>query len=296
MRPTARGGLIIGWCGMRGIVSLAAALALPAGFPERDLVQFCAFVVVLGTLLIQGLTLAPLIRLLNMPQDTQIDIETAIAKKAALRAGLASLQREDSKYAVALRIEFEAALGGKDLNGADALTPSGHDRLRVRSIAASREAIAELFREGQIGKDAYLRVQAALTAPNSTLRAIRPKPRVTNRRSNAIGNALVRLPFGQTGKSQVIPINAHKDFARPLVLRLFDADQRLRGALMPPLCVFEIVRHARPLALMLRHSNQRAGRLFQRRHKRENSKQIRQTNSRHHREARNAPWRSRRHP
>jgi monovalent cation/hydrogen antiporter len=162
MRPTARGGFVIAWCGMRGIVTLAAALALPAGFPERDLVQFCSFVVVLGTLLLQGLTLGPLIRFLNMPQDTQIDIETAIAKKAALRAGLASLQREDSKYAVALRIELEAGLGGKDAAGADALTMSGHDRLRVRSVAASREAIAELFREGQIGKDAYLRVQAAL--------------------------------------------------------------------------------------------------------------------------------------
>ncbi len=50
--PTAKGGIIVSWSGMRGIVSLAAALALPTGFPERDLIQFVSFVVVFGTLVI----------------------------------------------------------------------------------------------------------------------------------------------------------------------------------------------------------------------------------------------------
>ncbi len=50
--PTAKGGLVVSWSGMRGIVSLAAALALPANFPERDLIQFVSFVVVFGTLVI----------------------------------------------------------------------------------------------------------------------------------------------------------------------------------------------------------------------------------------------------
>ncbi len=48
--PTAKDGIVISWSGMRGIVSLAAALALPGNFPERDLIQFVAFIVVLGTL------------------------------------------------------------------------------------------------------------------------------------------------------------------------------------------------------------------------------------------------------
>ena len=60
-RVTWQGGLIIGWCGMRGIVIVATALALPAKFPQHDVILFTAFAVTLGTLLIQGLTLRPLV-------------------------------------------------------------------------------------------------------------------------------------------------------------------------------------------------------------------------------------------
>ena len=56
---TPAGGLLLAWSGMRGIVSLAAALALPGDFPHRDLIVLAAFSVVLGTLVIQGLTLKP---------------------------------------------------------------------------------------------------------------------------------------------------------------------------------------------------------------------------------------------
>ncbi|RYE90717.1 MAG: sodium:proton antiporter, partial [Oxalobacteraceae bacterium] len=54
LRPTFAGGVAIAWCGMRGIVTLAAALALPEAFPQRDLIVFTAFAVVLGTLVVQG--------------------------------------------------------------------------------------------------------------------------------------------------------------------------------------------------------------------------------------------------
>ena len=69
--------LIVAWTGMRGAVSLAAALALPftidAGgpFPERDLIIFLAFSVILATLLVQGLTLPPLIQLLGVDDDDE---------------------------------------------------------------------------------------------------------------------------------------------------------------------------------------------------------------------------------
>ena len=59
--PSVKSSLLISWCGMRGIVTLAAAFALPVGFPYRDLILLTAFGVVLGTLVIQGLTLRPLI-------------------------------------------------------------------------------------------------------------------------------------------------------------------------------------------------------------------------------------------
>lgn len=70
--PGWRGPIIFGWAGMRGVVSLAAALSIPytlsggAGFPQRDLILFITFVVIVLTLLVQGLTLPWLIRRLHM--------------------------------------------------------------------------------------------------------------------------------------------------------------------------------------------------------------------------------------
>lgn len=58
---TARGAAVVGWCGMRGTVTLAAALALPTVYPHRDLILATAFDVALGTLVVQGLTLRPLL-------------------------------------------------------------------------------------------------------------------------------------------------------------------------------------------------------------------------------------------
>src|SRR4029453_1810350 len=50
-----RQGILLGWCGMRGLVTLATAMALPASFPQRDLILLTAFAVVLATLVVQGL-------------------------------------------------------------------------------------------------------------------------------------------------------------------------------------------------------------------------------------------------
>jgi Na+/H+ antiporter len=104
--PTAKGGIIISWSGMRGIVSLAAALALPIGFPERDLIQFVAFVVVLGTLVIQGFTLGPLVKWLQLPEDRQLDREVALARQRALEAAIGTLERNETPYAASLRLEY----------------------------------------------------------------------------------------------------------------------------------------------------------------------------------------------
>jgi CPA1 family monovalent cation:H+ antiporter len=88
---------VAGWCGMRGAISLAAALALPettrdgAPFPGREVVLFATLVVIGTTLLVQGLTLAPLIRLLRLPGDTQTEAEARAAWAAVLRTGIARL-------------------------------------------------------------------------------------------------------------------------------------------------------------------------------------------------------------
>src|SRR4029077_4175155 len=87
LRPTLGSGLVISWAGMRGIVSLAAALALPSAFPYRDLIVLTAFSVVLCTLVIQGLTLKPLLRALDLDDGDPVGHELRSARERALAAG-----------------------------------------------------------------------------------------------------------------------------------------------------------------------------------------------------------------
>ncbi|KRA68484.1 sodium:proton antiporter [Caulobacter sp. Root656] len=151
--PTARGGLAVAWCGMRGMVTLAAALALPEGFPYRDFILLAAFAVVLGTLVVQGLTLKPLLRVLRLPDDDPVRKELKLARAKALKAALAELDGDRSEAADALRRELGEALD-QTRKGADA-RDSAENALRRRVVAVSREAIADLRRRGEIGDDAY---------------------------------------------------------------------------------------------------------------------------------------------
>jgi CPA1 family monovalent cation:H+ antiporter len=91
LRPTVGSGLVIAWAGMRGIVTLAAALALPEGFPGRDLIVLTAFLVVLGTLLIQGLTLKPLLGSLILRDGDPVGREEHMARQRMLEAAYAQL-------------------------------------------------------------------------------------------------------------------------------------------------------------------------------------------------------------
>src|SRR4051794_40898197 len=83
--------LIIGWAGIRGAVSLAAALALPTNFPDRDLIVFLVFSVILVTLIGQGLTLPWLIRVLAVQDDGGAEREDAKARVKAAEAALTRL-------------------------------------------------------------------------------------------------------------------------------------------------------------------------------------------------------------
>ena len=161
--PTAKGGIIISWSGMRGIVSLAAALALPADFPERDLIQFVSFVVVFGTLVIQGFTLGPLVRWLQVPKDRRLDREIALARRRALEAAIGTLDGDVSPYADALRLEYRALL---DLHEArdngDLVEHFDNAGIRLRATRAAHESIRKLRRNGEIGETAYQRIQSAL--------------------------------------------------------------------------------------------------------------------------------------
>ncbi|MCJ2072637.1 sodium:proton antiporter [Methylobacterium sp. J-030] len=150
-------GLALSWAGMRGIVTVAAALALPADFPRRDLVVVAAFVTVLGTLVVQGLTLRPLLAHLRLEDDDPVGRETGRARAAAYKAALESLaDAEDEPATDALRAEFRAALAEAEEHEEGRAPESlPADAARRRAVEAARDAVLALRRSGRIGDDAY---------------------------------------------------------------------------------------------------------------------------------------------
>src|SRR5262249_16753666 len=107
--PTIAGGLLVSWCGMRGLVTLATAFALPSGFPGRDLIVLSAFWVVLGTLVIQGFTLRPLLDRLGFEPDGGVGREISRGRLGIMEAALETLAGERSPAARAVREGYLAA-------------------------------------------------------------------------------------------------------------------------------------------------------------------------------------------
>jgi CPA1 family monovalent cation:H+ antiporter len=163
LRPTAGSGLVISWAGMRGIVTLAAAMALPADFPQRDLVVFVAFGVSLGTLVIQGLTLKPLLRALRLHDDDLVGREVGEGRERAYRAGLASLEQERSPEGDYLRQKFMSLLARRQ--GPDGETGPAAARQRVlyrQALRAARQTIYAMRANDEIGDDAFHSVEQEL--------------------------------------------------------------------------------------------------------------------------------------
>jgi Na+/H+ antiporter len=162
--PTLKGGLVVAWCGMRGIVTLAAAFALPENFPYRDLILLTAFAVVLGSLVIQGLTLRPLILALNLKQEDPVGAEVARARAIAYRAALEEIEGDPSEEAEILRLEYRAMLmhSESDPDGGVPTSELPADRLRRRAIDAARRSILTLRRSEEIGDDAFHQLEEEL--------------------------------------------------------------------------------------------------------------------------------------
>jgi monovalent cation/hydrogen antiporter len=157
MIPTLSGGVVVSWCGMRGIVTLATAFALPEEFPYRDQILLTAFAVVLGSLLIQGLTLRPLILALRLKDDNPVAREVARARAIAYRAALEEIDDDPSETAEILRLEYRALLMRAD-DDPDHGVASGElpaDPLRRRAIGAARQSIIGLRQSETIGDDAF---------------------------------------------------------------------------------------------------------------------------------------------
>jgi monovalent cation/hydrogen antiporter len=164
--PTYAGSLIVAWCGMRGIVTLAAALALPDGdpssaFPYRDLIILCAFCVVLTTLVVQGMTLRPLLLWVGLKDEGTVDREVQLARAATARAALQVFAGHESRPAVGeLRRVYEARIRSSEAAAEDDDTPHDHGdahlaQLQHRAVAAQRAALMDLRERAIIGDDAF---------------------------------------------------------------------------------------------------------------------------------------------
>lgn len=180
---SARAAVLVGWCGMRGIVTLAAALALPTGgaggaaFPFRDLILFTSFAVVLGTLVVQGLTLRPLMTRLKLDDDGEVDHEVRLARVETLRAGLeATSETPGTELAVLVRKRYELQLRrarqrleersstGPPAPGVGSpWGPHTADTDMVRTaMAAGRKRLVDLRANGTIGDAAFQQVEQEL--------------------------------------------------------------------------------------------------------------------------------------
>ena len=180
--------VLIGWTGLRGIVSLAAALALPlsdahgAGFPERSAIIFITFCVILITLVGQGLSLIPLLKWLKLTsgEDTAA-YETKVRIKA-LEAGLHKLEalaeasnveaeREPIARAIAEYRNRIDHLGRHAAPGAGGESDESRvdHRIQEAAIAAERHAIEQLRNDGRIPDDIYRRVQYDLDLADTRL-------------------------------------------------------------------------------------------------------------------------------
>jgi CPA1 family monovalent cation:H+ antiporter len=163
LRPTIGSGLIISWAGMRGIVSLAAAMALPTGFPYRDLIVLTAFSVVLGTLAIQGLTLKPLLRALDLHDEDPVGRELTVARERALHAALASFASDRSPVAELVRHDFTARLANEraDADAGDA-TSFTHGEIYRGAVQVARQAVLAMRANDEIGDDAFHQMEEEL--------------------------------------------------------------------------------------------------------------------------------------
>lgn len=158
-QPIARGEtLIVGWAGMRGLVTLATAFALPQDFPHRNIVVLAAFAVVLATLVVQGATLAPLIRRMGADRGDEMARELEEGREALADAALERLDGREGEAADDLRRGWRAL---RDYRAAPAALDGRRD-VALAVVRAARRRLEELRDDHRVGADAYLKLQEEL--------------------------------------------------------------------------------------------------------------------------------------
>ncbi len=172
-----RSTLIIGWAGMRGVVTLAAVFLLPVGTPEREVLVLIAFVVTVGTLVLQGLTLPWLVRRLGVPgPDRHEDhLQEAEVYQSVTDAGVAYLDdHEDVHIADSVRRRLRERsfdrsnavwerLGGRE-------TPTAqYSRTRAAMLDRERAELLRIRDAGLVDQSVLARIMNALDIEETIL-------------------------------------------------------------------------------------------------------------------------------
>ena len=163
--PSPRDITLVGWAGMRGVVTIAAAFTIPESAPNRDVLLAAAFAVVVGSLLIQGASLPLLVRLLGVsgPDPAQDALQRALVQTKAGKASLERLEEAsaDRQYSDDL-VDGLRAYGKRLKNAAwerlgssnGRETPSeAFRRLRIAMLAAERDVVVDVRRSGAVPSD-----------------------------------------------------------------------------------------------------------------------------------------------
>jgi len=180
--PEPRNVAVVAWAGMRGVVSLAAALALPESFPDREIVLFLTFCVILATLVVQGLTLPLVIRLLRVTSDGDGDAEERTARLHAAEAAVDEIERlrrvwpDHLELIDQLRAQYDHRVrhidpggdGPRDEHERELLE---HRIIRREVIDAERAAVVALRDRGVIGDQALRRIERDLDLEELRLEA-----------------------------------------------------------------------------------------------------------------------------
>lgn len=179
-RPPWSHSIVVGWAGLRGVVTLAAAFLIPEEVSERNLLIFAAMVVTAGTLLLQGLTLPALVRRLGLrgPDPRADALQAATVVQTAANAGIARLDDMSSEVdepetlaVVRARVASRPDALWEQLGRRDGSeTPSaGYRRLRLATLDAERGAVLKIRSTGKVDHEVIDEVLSTLDIEESML-------------------------------------------------------------------------------------------------------------------------------
>lgn len=176
-RPRGRSIFVVGWTGMRGVVALAAAVSLPEvlengqAMPQRSVIIFLTYMVIVVTLVLQGFSLPALIRLLRLKPDNTAECEEAEARGILLDAAIGYVEEQrrgvsgeqvrpfDDLLQMLRNRKQELRAGTSDLAGENSVSVRD---LRAAGMEAQRAKLMELRAEGRIGDAVFHRIEREL--------------------------------------------------------------------------------------------------------------------------------------